>query len=238
MPHKRRDSILVFTIGVSTISLFIVLVLALNPPITNENLFWRKPLVGLVFSLICLFGIFAAFFPKQCSEASHFRKGENTFTFQSLSGTLEGHHPDCGKFSRHVIRTSNYMLCAACTGLCLGAFMALVGTACYFFGGWSFDEMRFPAVLFGIVEVVLGFFQLKFMGFVRLMLNVFFVLGAFLILVGIDGLTCSLLVDLFLVVVIVFWILTRMLLSQWDHSKICCSCQSPCEVRELRKNRV
>ena len=238
MLHKRHDSILMFNIGVSAFSLSIVLMLALNPPTTNEILFWRKPLVGLVFSLICAFGISSAFFPKQCSEAFHFRKGDNNFISHLLSQTLKGHHPDCGKFSRHIMRSSNYTLCAACTGLCLGAFMVLVGSALYFFGGLRFEEMGFPAVLIGIVKVIVGFFQLKFMGFVRLASNAFFVLGAFLILVGIDELTQSLFVDLVLVIMIVFWILTRILLSQWDHSRICNSCESPCRVRELGKNRV
>ena len=127
-------------------------------------------------------------------------------------------------------------LCAACTGLLLGALIALIGTAFLFFGGWPIGEVGLPAVLIGVIGTVLGFFQLKFRGFIRLVLNVFFVLGAFLILVGIDELTGSLFVDLFLVAFIVFWILTRIQLSQWDHWRICHDCKSPCEVRGTQKN--
>ncbi len=235
MTHKRQSSILLFTIGVSAFGLFTVLTLATNPPITNENFFWRKPLIGLVFSIICILGIFAAFFPNQCSKASYSQKKQKNFAHHTVSVTLRGHHVDCEKFFTHVIHISGHIHCAACTGLLLGAVISLTVTSLYFFGGWHIEEMSFPSAFIGVVGVALGFFQLKFKGFIRLMLNAFFVLGTFLILVGIDELARSLFVDLFLIVLILFWLLTRILLSQWDHWRICYSCKSPCEVRELKK---
>jgi uncharacterized membrane protein YfcA len=59
-------------------------------------------------------------------------------------------------------------------------------------------------------------------------MNVFFVLGAFLLLVGTDEIVESLFVDLFLTALILLWISTRIQLSQWDHRKICSNCESPC----------
>jgi len=238
MRPKRYNLIMMFNVSVVTFSLFIVLMLALNPPITSENLFWRKPLVGIVFSLICVSGIFAAFFPKHCTGTYHFQKEGNNLASRSFSSTVEGHHLSCAKFSAHVIHARNHTLCAACTGLCLGAFMTLVGTDLYFFCGWCYEQTPISAVLIGMVGVVFGFLQLKSMGFARLMLNAFFVVGAFLILVGIDELTHNIFVDLFLLALIVFWILTRILLSQWDHWRICSNCKSSCEARKSRKNGV
>jgi len=236
MPQSiNPNSVLIFILTISLFGLFTSLMIALNPPTFKENFLWRKPLIGLVFSLICVSGIFAVFFPKQCSEAFHFLSSEKNFAPHTVSATLKGHHPDCEKFSAHVIHIGSHTLCAACTGLLIGAFIALTGTVFYFCGGWHIEGMSFSAVLIGIVGIIFGFFQLKFRGFVRLMLNAFFVLGAFLILVGIDELTRSLFVDLFLVVLILFWLLTRILLSQWDHWRICHSCESRCEIRRLKK---
>jgi len=236
MTSTRYYPFLIFTICTSTFGLFIALLFALNPPITYENFFWRKPLVGSVFDLICILGIFAAFFPKKCSEAFHFRRKETIFTSHQTFTTSKGHHPNCKEFSAHVIHISNHTLCAACTGLLLGALIALTGTAFYFFGGWRMEEMSFPVVLIGVIGVTLGFFQIKSRGFIRMLLNIFFVLGAFLILAGIDELTQSLFLDLFLIILIVFWVLTRIQLSRWDHWRICSSCKSPCEVQEAKKN--
>lgn len=231
----KPNFILIFTVSVSLFGLFTSLILALYPPSIQENFLWRKPLIGLVFSLVCVLGIFAAFFPRCCSQAFHFRTAEKSLSADVVSVALKGHHPDCGKFSAHVINLSEHSLCAACTGLSLGAFVALIGSAFFFFGAWQINEMSFPVVVTGVAGMLLGFLQLKFRGFVRLSLNTLFVLGAFLILIGIDELVHSLFVDLFLIVLIVFWLLTRIMLSQWDHSRTCQNCESPCEIRTSRK---
>ena len=233
MSNMRYYSFLIFAISVSIFGLFTVLIIGINPPMIYGNFFWRKPLIGSIFSLICVLGIFAALFPKQCSQTFHFRKENMNLTYRIHATS---HHPDCGKFSAHVIHVGSHTLCAACTGLFLGAIIALVGTAFYFFNGWNIEEISFTAVLIGTAGIVLGFLQLKFRGLIRLTLNMFFVFGAFLILIGIDELTESLFVDFFIAALIVFWILTRIQLSQWDHWRICNSCQSPCEVREAKKN--
>jgi hypothetical protein len=205
----------------------------INPPTVNESFLWRKPLIGSIFSLICISGILAALFPKQCSQTFHFQKGNMNLSSHKVNTT--SHHPDCGRFSAHTIRIGSHTLCAACTGLLLGALVALVGTASYFFSDANL-EVGFTGVLIGAVGIVLGFLQLKFRGFIRLILNMFFVVGAFLILVGIDQLTESVFVDFFLVALVAFWILTRIQLSQWDHWKICSSCESQCEVWEAKRS--
>lgn len=232
----NQNSVLIFTLSVSLFGLFTSLMLAQYPPTIQESFLWRKPLIGLIFSVICVLGIFAAVFPRRCSGTFHFRKEKRNLTPDDRSSlALKGHHPDCGKFSAHVIDVSEHRLCAACTGLSLGAVVALIGTAFYFSGGWHIDEMSFHTVVIGVVGVIFGFVQLRFRGFIRLCLNALFVVGAFLILVGIDESVQSLFVDTFLIALIVFWLLTRIMLSQWDHSRICQNCESPCEILDQRK---
>lgn len=239
-----RSRLLMFVIGVSFFGLFLVVMLAFNPPMTKETLPWRKPIIGSIFGSICVVGIIAAFFPKQCSGMFHLAKGrentssnENQLVSHESSPTMRGHHPDCANFSAHVIRIDDKTFCAACMGLLLGALMALAGTALYFFGGRRITQNGFLAVSVGALGVGFGLFQFKFRRLVRLLLNVFFVLGTFLVLVGIDKLTQSVLVDLFPVVLTVFWLFTRILLSQRDHWRICYTCRNPCEIREKQKRR-
>jgi hypothetical protein len=111
----------------------------------------------------------------------------------------------------------------------LGAVIALVGAFFYFSSELQIKDIRFLSLI-GAVGVSVGFLQLKFSGYVRLTLNSLFVLGAFLCLVGIDQATQSLAIDLFSILMIVFWIIMRIQLSQWDHSRICDSCECPCKV--------
>lgn len=234
MSNAYSNFILWFTISVSVFGLFMTLIFTFYPPITYESFSWRKPLIGSIFSLICIFGITASFFPKQCSETLHFRKEKMNFTSNSIHAVLRGHHPSCQRFSAHVIHINTHVICAACMGLFAGAAIALAGSTFYFFAEWNLKQ-SFPAVLIGIAGVTFGFLQLKFRGFIRLILNTFFVLGAFLILVGIDELTQNLFVDLFQILSIVFWILTRISLSKWDHHKTCNNCSFQCEFYKSKK---
>jgi hypothetical protein len=236
-----RNSVLMFMISVSFFGLLLVGALALNPPTVRESFLWRKPLIGSLFWLICVVGILAVFFPKQCSAVFDFKKkekhehsDENVFAFHGTHSIVQGHHPDCENFSGHVLRIGDRRFCAACTGLLLGGLISLVGASLYFFVGWSVGESSLQAVFVGMVGVSLGLFQFKVKrNVVRLVLNSFFVLGALLLLVGIDELAQSVFADLFLVILVVFWLFTRISLSQWNNWRICYTCNvASCEFRE------
>lgn len=120
-------------------------------------------------------------------------------------------------------------MCAGCIGLLLGAIIALSGTILYFFNDWKPELAYFPMVLIGITGIILGFIQLKFKSFLRLVLNTFFVLGAFLIIVALDNFAQNIFIDFYLISLIILWICTRIFISQWDHSRICRSCKLNCE---------
>lgn len=235
-----RSPLLMFMIGVSFFGVILVVTFALNPPMLQESFLWRKQVIGLIFGSICVLGIIAIFFPEQCSAMLHTGKvekytlsRENSLATQRRPPTISGHHPDCEGFSAHVLHISNKTLCAACTGLLIGGLIALIGTTLYFFGDWRIGHKGLIAVLMGLIGISFGLFQFKFRSFIRSVSNLFFVLGAFLVLVGIDVLTQSVFVDLYVIVLIVFWLFTRILLSQWVHRRICYTCEAPCEISKI-----
>jgi len=226
-----------FLIGVSLFGLLLAIMLAFNPPMVQENFPLRKPMIGSIFGLLCILGVLAAFFPKQCSTMFEEKSGQpnaKNFASHGTSPTLHGHHPDCEGFSAHVFRVNNRTFCTACTGLLLGGLIALAGNALYFFGNSHVGKNSFLVVLGGVLGVGFGLFQFKAKrSFIRLSLNTSFVLGAFLILAGIDELAKSVFVDLFLVSLSVLWLFTRISLSYWDHKRICYLCNSDtCKFRK------
>jgi uncharacterized protein YggT (Ycf19 family) len=189
--------------------------------------------IGTVFALICFLGVVGSLSPRRCLETFGHQRVYATASSPQASGLAvgtRGHHYDCGRFSSHTIRVNSHVLCAACTGLFVGGVGALLGTLLYFFSGLGLPQFGFLSVAVGVAAMIIGFLQMRLGGFARLILNVLFVLGAFLILAGLDALTKSLLVDLFSIVLVVFWIFTRILLSQWDHLRICRGCSLPCEA--------
>jgi len=248
MSHSiTRDPYLLFLMSISFFGLFFVGMLALNPPVAEESFPWRKPVIGLIFGSICVLGILATLFPKKCSGTFHFKKDEMAVNKRSGSRegklasyrvrfAVRGHHPNCGNFSAHVFKISNRTFCTSCTGLLLGALVTLVATVLYVFNAWQIGQESLLTVYFGILGV--GFGLLQFSLFknrkspLRFLLNFFFVFGAFLVLTGIDALVHSTTLDLFLILLIVFWIFTRISLSQWDHKRICYACNvTTCEFR-------
>jgi len=225
---------LAFCIGISVFGMLLMIIWANNLPTIGDGLSWRKPLIGSLFSLICILGILASIFPSECSKSFHFQ--ETTKNVASRQSLRASHHPECEGFSAHVVRIKGQKRCAACTGLLLGAVIALAGAFSYFYGGLQIENARL-LVLVGAISVLAGFLQLMFRAYVRLALNSLFVFGAFLCLVGVDQASHSVAIDLFSVVLIVFLIFTRIQLSRWDHFRICECCNSPCIVERTRREK-
>ncbi len=237
-----RNFHITYLVVVSLLGLFLACMLTIYPPNVRESLAWRKPLIGAIFALICILGILAIFFPKRCSNVLDFgrrnpsRPDLSTYAFHGTLSTLQGHHPNCGSFTAHVFQIGDKTFCAACSGLLLGGLSAFVGTFLYFFSNWRFEPHSFLMVWLGVLGLGFGLFQFKFKSFVRLSLNVFFVLGAVLVLIGVDSLIHSVAADLFLVALILFWLFTRTSLSQWDHQRLCRDCKvATCEFAERKK---
>jgi len=224
--HKLRYLTLVFLVSVSFFGLILAVFLTFHPPISEEDFVWRKPVVGSAFGAVCVLGILAVFFPNLCSRFFGFKRSSSTS--HTITSTLLGHHPVCGRFSTHVFRLGDRMFCATCSGLFLGALIVLVGLAFYFFGNWQIGQLAFPAVLVSAAAVVFGLLQSPLPilqnSIIRLFSSTFFVAGTFLILVGMEELAHSVSVDLFLILLSVFWLVTRISLSQWDHERICSKC--------------
>lgn len=225
-----------FYVTMSLFGILIVLILALDPPLTGGDLPWRRPIIGSSFAFICILGAFASLFPKICTVWGHSirpREGSSRY----LLAKSRGHHPECEYFSSHIINVNGHALCAGCTGLFVGALLSLAGALSYFFF-WFDIGGAFLFVVLGGLGLIFGFAQFAFKRLVRSAMNVLFVVGAFSILMGVDQLAKNFFVDLFLLALIVFWILTRIELSQWDHERMCERCRSLKKECELRGESI
>ena len=169
----------------------------------------------------------------------HIYSGKNQSGFREqgdrgvVSGKMRfrGHHPDCEAFSGNRVTIQKVVLCAACTGMLFGAVVALIGTLFYFFVGFV-PLPAAPAILFvGYGGLLLGLVQFKFGCWLKLMFNALFVLGSFIVLVTADVLGKSFVIDLYVLGLILFLLLARILFSEWNNKRICSKCEG-CEWRE------
>jgi len=135
--HAEPNPILRFMVACSLFGWFTVILMAMFPPATMQQILWRKPLVGSVLFLISAAGSLAAVSPRACSAAHRAQTVETSKDSSVKTGSVssEGHHPNCGKFSDHTVRVKGNSYCAACTGLLIGGVMAMGVTILYFFLG-------------------------------------------------------------------------------------------------------
>jgi hypothetical protein len=236
-PRKSLSKLLpAYSITVSLIGLLLLTTLTFGVQTLETNFAWRKPVIGLTFASICLLGTVAGIRPSKCSRTTHFhKKNQDEASWNKKQGTaekgaleFEGHHPNCGRFSAHVIQLDGKKYCAGCTGLAIGGTISLLGTLAYFFAEASLKEIALAVFCLGFIGVTLGLLQYNLFrtqgSFVHLFLNVIFVLGAFLLLIGIEEITSNIIVETYFVALVLYWILTRILLSQQEHKKICMDC--------------
>lgn len=229
-----------FLMGVSFFALFLVGMVTAYPQAIYGDLPWRRQAIGSLYALTCVLGISAVFFPRRCS--SPLRHNVWRIDTDKTSGSqdasiilglriIHGHHPNCGEFSDHELRVGDKTFCVGCLGFFFGALICLFGTVLYFFSDWRIGQWSVLAVATGVLGVALGLLQLptiKIRGSLRLFPNASLVVGTFLVLIGLDTLVHSVVVDLFLLMLSVFWVWTRISLSQWDHGRICRACGFKC----------
>jgi len=123
-------------LALSFIGLAVLVTLVFSPSSVQSSVPWSKPLLGLVFGLICVSGIAAGLFPARCSETLFTKEKTRTShaSKHAASGFL-GHHPACGSFGAHVFRLKEKVYCAGCVGLILGGLFSIFGVVFYFFLG-------------------------------------------------------------------------------------------------------
>jgi len=253
MPRKQtKKQLIYFLTFVSLFSFLLVIAIALSPPEVKDSFLWRKQSTGLLFIFVCILGMVSVFFPRQCSGMFHEgdKKGSGVSGreregFQRSSKVLgvvltHGHHPECQGFRHHEFRVGEKSYCVACMGLFLGAVLAILGVFSYFFSGWLVGIDGLLLIVFGVTGVALCLLQYTFLdvhsGLIRFSINAFFIFGMFLILAGIDFIVQSLTLNFFLILLFIFWLFTRILLSKSKHEEICQTCDIECNNNKSRSN--
>ena len=191
---------------------------------------WQKPLIFSLFLLICFIGIIAGIYPIKCFNIIKFKQKAG---YKSKSANkhfkikIEGHHPVCENFEFHIFNFKGKTHCAGCSGLVIGAFLSIFLIIIYLIYGLNLDY-GFIIFIFGIMTTLTALFLPLIINFkkniYKCLVNVFFVLGASLSLIGIDSTNSNLSIQLYFVFLVLIWILARILISQETHRKICNEC--------------
>jgi hypothetical protein len=208
---------------ISVVGLVLIPVLVLQPNLIYVQVSIRHGLVGALYLIICVLGVLAVFYPSKCK--SLFGKAQNPLTQAREPLQIRGHHPDCQNYSANIIKVGGQVICAACSGLFIGAVSVFIGTVLNFFVGLEIIGINIWLLVFGELCILLGLAQIKFAGYFKMLVNVIFVVGSFVTLVETDLLGGNILVDFYVLGLIVFILWFRIVLSEWNNGRICQKCQ-------------
>lgn len=217
---------LLFLVAVSVFALALVPILLLQPNLQIDPSPFRRPLIGAMYSVICIVGIVAVFYPGKCRMTFRKPNASSNYGKPYVSEIeFKGHHPDCEKFSGNRVKIRNAFFCAACSGLLIGATVAMVGIVLFSLGFFDLPAGSFWVLGVGEVLMLVGLTQIKMSGYVKLTVNALFVVGSFICLAVADFVGQSLLVDAYVLGLIVFMLWFRILLSEWNNKQICVACR-------------
>jgi len=213
---------------ISLLGTFILLLLIQAPLKTVYT--WQKLLIFSLFLLICFLGTIAGLYPSKCFKAGKFKqkmdynsKSENKC--QEIK--FKGHHPICKNYRTHTFNFKGKTYCAGCSGMVTGATISIVSTIIYVFYG-SIKDYNSIIFITGIILSLTALYLPLIINFkkniYKFLINVFFVLGALFSLIGINSINSSLSIQLYFIVLILIWIVTRILISRETHQKICDEC--------------
>jgi hypothetical protein len=181
--------------------------------------------------MICILGIIAGVTPRRCLKIH--KKNQIVTASVNESMIFLGHHPTCGNFSSHVIKFGNKIFCGGCSGLVTGAIISVFGTILYLSGGITIRNCGPVLFWTGFFSVFIGLLQHR-LSFnnrpLHFFLNLMFVLGTFFLLLGVEMQNSGFFLELYLLMLSIYWIITRITLSKIEHDKICLSCSLKCEI--------
>jgi hypothetical protein len=226
---KTFDLTMVFLISISMFGLILSMVFVASSSIPADDFAFRKIVAGSTFAAVCILGIMSGLYPTSCSGIFDLEREErNTPSYGKSHGrSFQGHHPNCGSFSSHVLRIGERKFCASCSGLVVGAVVALFGTGICFFGNVRLAVGTPLLASVGAFGVTLGLLHptvLRLTSCARFLAGILFVAGSFLVFVSVENSARNTLIDLFFVALSVLWILTKISLSKWEHQRICSQC--------------
>lgn len=233
MSPKRKAITL---IGFSIIGAILIVVVSWwGSPGSSSTGIQDRLIVGGAFIASSVYGLALAIRPGWNSRP----KGEPlpitpVATRESHTRSRRGHHPDCGRFSDHVIRWRGRVLCAGCTGLAVGS-----ATSILIMSLFIIISPQFPAsvwqwfLVLGLAMVGAKYLEpmvLRSTASVRLAFNALLVVGLLFVVLGAFQLTGNAIFGLLAIVLSFLFLDTRVQLSAIRHSKTCTGCVEDCKA--------
>ena len=196
----------------------------------NEILF-----VSIFFIISCIIGISLTKYPGWIRRNFKFKtNGSINHNSKKLLRKRIGHHPDCEQFKSHTIKIRNKIYCAGCFGLAISSLISICLIIIYI--SFSIDissEIFHYLLIFGFIMIGFIFLEItlnKRNTYIHIISNSLLIISFLIIFISITEITGDIIYGMISIVLSFLWLDTRIQLSNWNHSKICKSCNKTCKM--------
>jgi hypothetical protein len=239
MPQSSTYKVLLlFLVFIAFSGLSLVWLLLLQRTIGADQFAFGTPIIIALYNTVCILGVVAVFYPAKCrlmfqkpnvsnrqSSNSPLNRGRGVSAEQQTAKVaIRGHHPDCEGFIVNRVKIRGRVFCASCSGLLIGAIVALAMAVLFSLGVFSLGHDSLLIFPVGAALMLLGLAQIWLKGYVKLAVNALFVVGSSIMIIIIDSVAKNLLLDAYVLGLIVFLLWLRILFSEWHNKKTCLDC--------------
>ena len=225
----KQTKTILYYITLSSVAGFLLILLIFFGSSTTIIGIFDRLLISIIFIISCLFGISLAIYPHWYNKIRKSQNNkENKKQFFKTVIKRKGHHPNCNKFQKHILKIKHKSYCAGCLGLAIGSFISILLMIFYISTvnepiSQIFQLLVITGFIFiGIIyiEIIQPYRHVIF----HIISSALLVVSFFIITVSIFELTGNTIYGIISIVFSFLWLETRVQLSIWRHSRICNNC--------------
>jgi hypothetical protein len=226
---KHQLPTMLILAAIAAILLLIIIILNNQSTQVTKN---ERLLVGSLFIIISLGGIYSAFRPGRLKRL--FQKPAIKKTPKKTKSiiSLAGHHPECKPFKNHSFQYKNTEFCTGCYGLAVGSIIAIFTTCVYLLSNILFSiEYSITLLSAGFTLILINYIETIWYHntiLAHLISNSLLIIGFLFIVISTTEITGEASYGITAIVFSVLWLDVRIHLSKYKHRRICQLCPKDC----------
>ncbi len=230
----KQKNIVIFYLMIS--SLFILFLYLINFYTISNGIVNNidRIIIGFVFIFICIIGISISFYPKWYKKILRYKNSNKNQEIKNKKRKREGHHPNCIKFTNHIILINNKKYCIGCIGLGIGAFISIILIIHYLIFDYSLSIIYYKYLFIsGILLIFISYYVSLFIKkyeILHLFSNILLILSFYFVIISTFENSGHLIYAFIGIIGTFLFLETRIQISIFNHSNICITCEKECKM--------
>jgi hypothetical protein len=226
---NRQLSTMLILAAIAAIFLLVIIIFDNQSSKVTNN---ERLLVGSLFIIISLGGIYSAFRPGRLKRLFLKTNDKKTTIKTKSIINIAGHHPVCKPFKNHSFQYKDSVFCSGCYGLAIGSIIALITICMYLYSNIKLSiDYSIILLIAGFTFLVINYIETIWYHntlLFHLVSNSLLIIGFLFIVTSTTEITGEASYGLIAILFSVLWLDVRIHLSHYKHHRICQVCPRDC----------